>query len=1239
MGRVFISYCHKDFYDGNERPKEGAAIDIIKFVEILKKKRILYWFDKRSIKGGYDWELSIKYGINNSDVFLCFNSDNYQQSEYCKKELLAAIDLRKTIIPVALKVPEKIQEQIFDKDGKRVLSPSQQIKVNDLSENGKTDIELKLSNQLIKDHYLDNCFISTDYEILDNSLDFDLFIENQHHKASNYRILEPLIEFLRKVAEDESCDKYISTKAKTPQVGWEKGRVKFYLPGEADSTFTKGESNTTEFVKKIIDKILKASDDKDGVDHADKVNNNPKNEIYKHLKHLKDKVEAAYNNFCNEGENSGDIHTLADELENVSYARRFLESLFNSKIEYKVTDAVIEVARMLCFGDSKNCKECIPKLINQDNNSITYKELKGRVQNGESKIFIHTTHGSGTSSLLRGYFEEDENSLYINLANYNYKDNKTILENCLGSDNSLSYRLSLSLVALLPYSINSNKITLLIDNFDLLSEGNKNHVISEIESYGNAFNIVFVSSNANVDGKLALKPGQNMLECYEKYSIAKLDKERFVSYIQYKLDQEKLGRKEIAKIAKEFENLKENDSIFEIFDSFTKINLLAQIIKNEFSLLWSDSVSNLLSDIKYKFNSRIMVYQSIFECDNDYSIPKKISLRFKDATENLNVDIKDIIIEQVIKELDCLKEIAYNSKEKQSNIKIQDHSLRFRDHYYYEILKMDTDNQAYSFSNEDIRSYLSASYIVDCIEKDPDDLHKLAELLKGVEKEYSVLEYLKNLDILSYIGIENLKKLLSDKQDEQYKSIALALLKIIQYYDSVPLKKVFLKNAQIEVIPDKFFMGAENIFKITIPSSVKVVGRAAFSNMPNLKCIYFAPETKSKFSSDELIIKPWAIINCPELKEIRLPENYKQYNQPLVSRCDKLENLVVDKNNQSFTTLQERAMLVSKDEKHLFLATNALKDKVKIPGGITHLENNCLAYLKHVTEYVIPASVEEVATNFSDFCDSLKKIRVASNNKKYFSDKKGYMYTKDKKTLFRVPSGTENDVEIPEGVEVIGSDSISCCRKTKKICVPKSVTKIEDYAFADTNALEVLQFEDFEEVTELGKYILLSTNDNVIINNNGPSYLLETFNENATEKIIKEPVQRPLTVEDFLSKGIEIVREGTLGKKYENIAVARDITLSNNIKYSNRDFNIMLIGMTEYNKIMDKTAAEADEYFENLISTTKHINAVLFSRDLPILSQFENDNNEGISVFRTPESSTAATNLLQKIIEDIGKSE
>lgn len=240
------------------------------------------------------------------------------------------------------------------------------------------------------------------------------------------------------------------------------------------------------------------------------------------------------------------------------------------------------------------------------------------------------------------------------------------------------------------------------------------------------------------------------------------------------------------------------------------------------------------------------------------------------------------------------------------------------------------------------------------------------------------------------------------------------------------------------------------------------------------------------------------------------------------------------------------------------------------------------------------------------------------------------MYTKDnKKTLFRVPSGIENDVIIPEGVEVIGSDSISCCRKTKKICVPKSITKIEDYAFADTNALEVLQFEDFVEVTELGKYILLSTNDNVIINNNGTSYLLETFNENATEKIIKEPVQHSLTVEDFSSKGIEIVREGTLGKKnkkYENIAVARDITLSNNIEYSDRDFNIMLIGMTEYNKIMDKTAAEADEYFENLIST-KHINAVLFSRDLPILSQFENGNNKEISVFRTPKSSTAATNL------------
>lgn len=1206
MSRVFISYGHEDL----------SKVEPI--VKCFAEHKILYWFDKNSIERGAKWEVYIKTALQCCDVFLYFNSKNYSASDYCQKELKFAMNKKGQTVLIPVDLDGITDDTSVDDDSLE----NQHIIAKDMSID-------ELCNILIEDKDIIRCKITgIPLEIGDSGTVFTSII-GKLSNSPHYIALEPLVDFLYQLKEDEGNGKYVNCNSFSNFVfhSVNGDGYLFSLLGDNNYTDIKSSSNTNVFVKNVMRVLFGLNEEYEFTENdladfsfATSYTGENKREIVKIVyTYFNEQIRDAYNSFT-------DVGKLADRLFKVMQASKFFESFDNLKIDYEVTDDVIKVARMKfsydTFCESKIFKNCIPGIISEDKKTLTYIELCKGMEEDKGKVFLHTSYGCGTSTLLRGCFEDFGNSLYINLANNHNREGRNMLKQCLCDAYGFDFHKLFSYV-------HENKLLLLIDNFDLLSDSNKQYVISDIEELDVLFNIIFASSNVNVDGKLSLTQKQDMLSAYKIYSIAKLDKEHFVSYITYKLEQKNFDVKEISK---EFDDLKEDDRIFEIFDSFTKINLLLDIIKDENSFS--------VSDIKRKFDSQIKVYQTLLESSGEYSIPRKISSQFK---HNI-VDIEDVIIELVIRELNTLKEVAYRSTGIQSEIFISNNAFRFRD--LYPILNKITDR--YYFLNDDIRSYLSAAYVMDCIKRNPYDLGNLDKLLKPIEREYSVLKYLKEFDILSQIGDYNLKTMLLDAQ---YKDVVLILFKILQYYESGTIRETFLNNSGIEAIPDKFFMGAENITKITIPTSVCEVGRAAFSNAPILEEIDFLPKTKSDSEKKELLIKPWAIINCPKLKKIGLPENYNSYNHPLASRCDELKELALDKNNPSFTTLHHGAILVSKDKKTLFFATNALKGEVKIPKGITRLENNCLSYLDHVTKYDLPASIVESDTNFSDFCSSLECIKVNGKNTVFTSDANGYMYTKDKKTLFRVPSGIVKKVIIPNGVEIIGGDSISCCKFTKHIYVPASVKKIEDYAFADTYALEKLEFEDLNKVKEFGKYIFLSANKEVKIldNKSKKEYKLEQFDKEVLQKSkqksgdkvqVKRPlkgqIKRALCFEDFASQGIEVIREGELRADYENMAIVRDITLFDRIEYFEKDFNIMLIGMTEYNDVMKKDPIEAEEYVENLISKN-HISAVLFSRDLPILSQFENDKYRKISLFRTPKSSTSATKLLEKIIENIGR--
>lgn len=88
---IFISYAHDDNVPMTVKHTEGW---VKMFCESLKmdlkrlgEKKINIWWDKRTLDKNDFFDSKIEEGLKKSAIMLCINSPNYQQSDYCKKEL------------------------------------------------------------------------------------------------------------------------------------------------------------------------------------------------------------------------------------------------------------------------------------------------------------------------------------------------------------------------------------------------------------------------------------------------------------------------------------------------------------------------------------------------------------------------------------------------------------------------------------------------------------------------------------------------------------------------------------------------------------------------------------------------------------------------------------------------------------------------------------------------------------------------------------------------------------------------------------------------------------------------------------------------------------------------------------------------------------------------------------------------------------------------------------------------
>lgn len=256
---------------------------------------------------------------------------------------------------------------------------------------------------------------------------------------------------------------------------------------------------------------------------------------------------------------------------------------------------------------------------------------------------------------------------------------------------------------------------------------------------------------------------------------------------------------------------------------------------------------------------------------------------------------------------------------------------------------------------------------------------------------------------------------------------------------------------QIEEIGPSAF--AKNNFKsVVFPKNLKMISDNAFSD-----CIYLQ---SVQFKCDEVNFGNNVFTNDYSLNNVALPKNNRTLAPGLFGACVGLSDVILP---EKLETINSGA----------FSSCSNLVE-ITIPPSLKKIGTNAFAD-SGLRKIFIPKSVEQISPGIFSGCKYLNEIKIDPENA-YFSSQDTHgnefncILKKDTKSLFyslaSIPEGTvtvENgallgrnieSINIPDGVQTLKDNALSCCSNLKTITIGKDLNSISESSFYDDKSRE-----------------------------------------------------------------------------------------------------------------------------------------------------------------------------------------
>ena len=236
-----------------------------------------------------------------------------------------------------------------------------------------------------------------------------------------------------------------------------------------------------------------------------------------------------------------------------------------------------------------------------------------------------------------------------------------------------------------------------------------------------------------------------------------------------------------------------------------------------------------------------------------------------------------------------------------------------------------------------------------------------------------------------------------------------------QYSDDI--EEVNINNGVKNILEFAFYN--TSIRKVTIPSSVTVIGKCAFYDDYYLSDISLTEGLKT--------IEDNAFYFCTSLKTIEIPDSVTSIGEETFAYCS---NLVSVNLPNSLTRIKQNAFCNCKS-----------LDNIIIPDSMTCIETWVFSGCSNLTRIDLPTSITSIEHGAFCHCVSLKSIIIPDG------------VTMIESCTFENCKQLSS-VSLPGNLKEIGYAAFIRCSSLERIAIPESVTSIAGEAFSECTKLQ-----------------------------------------------------------------------------------------------------------------------------------------------------------------------------------------
>lgn len=376
----------------------------------------------------------------------------------------------------------------------------------------------------------------------------------------------------------------------------------------------------------------------------------------------------------------------------------------------------------------------------------------------------------------------------------------------------------------------------------------------------------------------------------------------------------------------------------------------------------------------------------------------------------------------------------------------------------------------------------------------------------GKENEYTVPEGTTKIDKFAFADVHKLPSIKIAKSVTTIEEAAFKGAKMLKTVE-------FLSPSQLQEIGTYAFQ-LTPLENVTIPSSVTKLGDASFADTEKLKEVHFAANTQLKELPDNLFqnaknlekvlfdgtnqlekINSYVFLNCPKLKEFRIPKTVNTISSGAFKGTTGLEKVEFEEG--SVLERIGQGAFAESGIRHIILP-----EKIKL------VQELAFDHCTNLTDITLPKIFEKVEQGAFNFCENLLRFRVEPGNTKY-STLDGMLCDINKKKLEVFPAGKANSkYTLVPYFEEVAPYCFYGSKKVTNITFPKTVTKIGNRAIALCDGLKSLSFMGEESVPTLDADIMYKSGNlkNVTIfvrkkwyENNANTTVIGTYNNRFKE--------------------------------------------------------------------------------------------------------------------------------------------